>query len=78
MQVHEKEDVELDVLNLKSREVAIEQDQGHIIDLGAEKPDKNVKQGRKAKASATPPSAGQQRLRKRKIPEFPVLCPRCT
>ena len=61
MQVHEKEDVELDVLNLKGKEVAVGQDQGHIIDLGAEKPDKNAKQGRKAKASATPPSAGQHR-----------------
>ena len=61
MQVHEKEDVELDVLNLKGRENALEQDQGHIIDSSAEKPDKNAKQGRKAKASATPPSAGQQR-----------------
>ena len=61
MQVHEKEDVELDVLNLKDKEVADGQDQGHIIDPGAEKPDKNVKQGRKAKALATPPSAGQHR-----------------
>jgi hypothetical protein len=35
LQVHEKEDVELDVLNLKGREVAVGKDQGHIIDLGA-------------------------------------------
>lgn len=34
LQVHEKEDVELDVLNLKGREVAVGKDQGHIIDLG--------------------------------------------
>jgi hypothetical protein len=54
-QVHEKEDVELDVLNLKGREpeADLEKDQGHIITKGS-LPDKKEarRQRRQAKSSA--------------------------
>jgi hypothetical protein len=54
-QVHEKEDVELDVLNLKGREPEVElgKDQGHIITKGS-LPDKKAarRQRRQAKSSA--------------------------
>ena len=60
LQVHEKEDVELDVLSSKSKEVAVGKDQGHIIDLGAPPAEKKESgQRRKAKAS---PSAGMHML----------------
>lgn len=53
-QVHEKEDVELDVLNLKGREPEVElgKDQGHIITKGS-LPDKKEarRQRRQAKSS---------------------------
>lgn len=47
--------MELDVLNLKDKDVAAGKDQGHIIDLGALPEKKEPSQRRKAKAS---PSAG--------------------
>ena len=51
MQVHEKEDVELDVLNLRGSEDAIGKDQGHIITLGAPPERKESRQRQKAKPS---------------------------
>ena len=48
-QVHEKEDVELDVLNSKEREAAASEDQGHIVDLSALPEKKDVRKGRKGK-----------------------------
>ncbi|BDA45443.1 Fimbrin-2 [Coccomyxa sp. Obi] len=50
LQVQEKEDVELDVLNLKGREVAVGKDQGHIIDLGIPE----AKDGRQRRKTQTP------------------------
>lgn len=49
LQVHEKEDVELDVLNPKEREAAASEDQGHIVDLSALPEKKDVRKGRKGK-----------------------------
>ena len=52
--------MELDVLNSKSKEVAVDKDQGHIVDLGALPPEKiESTPRRKAKAS---PSEGMHRL----------------
>ena len=49
-QVHEKEDVELDVLNVKERETAASEDQGHIVDLSALPEKKDARMGRKDKS----------------------------
>ncbi len=53
LQVQEKEDVELDVFNLKGREVAVGKDQGHIIDLGIPE----AKDGRQQRKTQTPRGA---------------------
>ena len=47
--MHEKEDVELDVLNLKEREIAASEDQGHIVELSAVPDKKDACKGRKGK-----------------------------
>lgn len=53
LQVQEKEDVEMDVLNLKGREVAVGKDQGHIIDLGVPE----AKEGRNRRSAQGPKGA---------------------
>ena len=51
--MHEKEDVELDVLNLKERESVASEDQGHIVDLSALPDKKDARKGRKGKAQTS-------------------------